>query len=192
MSIIPPASGEPAQARLRAGEQDLAAFLADVGCATPLAAKEAAQAHRDATQAVALLAAQLEAACPEDAALDIGAGLESLRGALALETRPGASASPDIGAAGAEDVDAAWQTARTAEREAEGRRQAALDTLQEAQIASVKLTGQVERTAGDVSRLGEQLTAPLDAMDAAALPATNGRASCRESGVSVRVEPRGR
>src|SRR3546814_15992958 len=109
MSIIPPASGEPAQARLRAAEQDLAAFLADVGCATPLAAKEAAQAHRDATQAVALLAAQLEAACPEDAALDIGAGLESLPGALALETRPGARASPDLGPARAGAVRAAWQ-----------------------------------------------------------------------------------
>src|SRR3546814_14945215 len=121
MSIIPPASGEPAQARLRAAEQDLAAFLADVGCATPLAAKEAAQAHRDATQAVTLLAAQLEAACPEDAALDIGAGLASLRGALASETRPGAHAPPDLGAAGAEEVQAAWQAARPADREAESR-----------------------------------------------------------------------
>lgn len=181
VSVMPPASGEPAQARLRAAEQDLAAFLANVGCATPLAAKEAAQAHRDDTQAVVLLAAQLEAACPEDAALDIGAGLEILRGALASETRPGASASPGIGAAEAEDVDGAWQTARTAEREAEGRRQAALDTLQEAQIASVKLTGQVERTAGDVSRLGEQLTADLDAMDDAALTAALDAAKTEES-----------
>ncbi|MCW0199817.1 AAA family ATPase [Sphingopyxis sp.] len=181
VSVMPPASGEPAQARLRAAEQDLAAFLANVGCATPLAAKEAAQAHRDDTQAVVMLAAQLEAACPEDATLDIGAGLEILRGALASETRPGASASPGIGAAGAEDVDGAWQTARTAEREAEGRRQAALDTLQEAQIASVKLTGQVERTAGDVSRLGEQLTADLDAMDDAALTAALDAAKTEES-----------
>lgn len=169
VSVTPPASGEPAQARLRAAEQDLAAFLADVGCATPLAAKEAAQAHRDATQASALLAAQLEAACPEDAALGIGAGLEFLRGALASETRP--SVTPDDGAAGAEDVDNAWQTARTAEREAEGRRQAALDTLQEAQITNVKLTSQVERTAAEVSRLGEQLTADLEAMDDDALAA---------------------
>ena len=181
VSVMPPASGEPAQARLRAAEQDLAAFLANVGCATPLAAKEAAQAHRDDTQAVVLLAAQLEAACPEDAALDIGAGLEILRGALASETRPGASASPGIGAAGAEDVDGAWQTARTTEREAEGRRQAALDTLQEAQIASVKLTGQVERPAGDVSGLGEQLTADLDAMDDAALTAALDAARTEES-----------
>jgi energy-coupling factor transporter ATP-binding protein EcfA2 len=165
VSVTPPASGEPAQARLRAAEQDLAAFLADVGCATPLAAKEAAQMHRDATQAAALLAAQLEAACPEDAALDIGAGIESLRGALASETRPGASATPDDGASGTEDVDNAWQTARTAEREAEGRRQAALDMLQEAQLTNVKLTSQVERTAAEVSRLGEQLTADLEAMD---------------------------
>ena len=171
VSVTPPASGEPAQARLRAAEQDLAAFLADVGCATPLAAKEAAQTHRDASQASALLAAQLEAACPDDAALGIGAGLESLRGALASETRPCASATPDDGAAGAEDVDNAWQTARTAEREAEGRRQAALDTLQEAQITNVKLTSQVERTAAEVSRLGEQLTADLEAMDDDALAA---------------------
>lgn len=171
VSVTPPASGEPAQARLRAAEQDLTAFLADVGCAKPLAAKEAAQAHRDATQATALLAAQLEAACPEDAALGIGAGLESLRGALASETRPVASITPDDGAAGAEDVDDAWQTARTAEREAEGRRQAALDTLQEAQITNVKLTGQVERTGAEVSRLGEQLAADLDAIDDDALAA---------------------
>lgn len=181
VSVIPPASGEPAQARLRAAEQDLAAFLADVSCTTPLAAKEAAQEHRDATQAVVLLAAQLAAACPADAALDIGAGLESLRGVLASETRPGASALPDKGAAEAENVDGAWQTARTAEREAEGRRQAALDTLQEAQIASVKLTGQVERTAGDMSRLGEQLAADLDAMDDAALNAALDAAKTEEA-----------
>jgi len=180
VSVTPPASGEPAQARLRAAEQDLAAFLANVGCATPLAAKEAAQAHRDATQAAALLAAQLEGACPEDAALDIGAGLESLRGALASETRPGASASP-AASAEAENVDRAWQTARTAEREAEGRRQAALDTLQEAQIANVKLSGQVERTTADVSRLVEQLTADLDAMDDAALTAALDAAKTQEA-----------
>lgn len=180
VSVTPPASGESAQARLRAAEQDLAAFLADVGCATPLAAKEAAQAHRDATQAAALLAAQLESACPEDAALDIGAGLESLRGALASETRPGASASP-AAPAGAEEVDGAWQTARTAEREAEGRRQAALDTLQEAQIANVKLSGQVERTTVDVSRLVEQLTADLEAMDDAALTAALDAAKTQEA-----------
>lgn len=171
VSVTPPASGEPAQATLRAAELDLAAFLADVGCATPLAAKEAAQAHREATQASALLEAQLKTACPEDSALGIGAGLEALRGALASETRPIASATPDDGAAGAEDVDNAWETARTAEREVEGRRQAALDTLQEAQITNVKLTSQVERTAAEVSRLGEQLTADLEAMDDDALAA---------------------
>lgn len=169
VSITPPASGQPAQARLRAAEQDLAAFLADVGCATPLAAKEAAQAHRDATQATALLVAQLEAACPEDAALDISAGVESLRGTLASETRP--SATPDECATGAEDVDDEWQTARAAERMAEGRRQAVLDTLQEAQITNVMLTSQVERTAAEVSRLGEQLTADLEAIDDDALAA---------------------
>ena len=181
VSVTPPASGEPAHARLRAAEQDLAAFLADVGCATPLAAKEAAQAHRDATQATALLSAQLEAACPEDAALDIGAGLESLRGALASESRPDSSATQNDSADGAEDGEDAWQTARTAEREAEGRRQAALDTLQEAQITKVKLTGQVERTAAEVSRLAEQLTADLDAMDDEALVASLKAAKTEEA-----------
>src|SRR3546814_13026941 len=77
MSIIPPASGEPAQARLRAAEQDLAAFLADVGCATPLAAKEAAQAHRDATQAVALVPAHHEAHRTTEAAPAIGPRFDS-------------------------------------------------------------------------------------------------------------------
>src|SRR3546814_12570758 len=105
MSIIPPASGEPAQARLRAAEPDLAAFLADVGCATPLAAKEAAQAHRDAPQAVALLAAQLAAPCPEAAAPDLRAGLESRPGAPAPATGPGPSASPHTRAAGAQGVE---------------------------------------------------------------------------------------
>lgn len=181
VSVTPPASGAPAQARLRAAEQDLAAFLADVTCATPLAAKETAQAHRDATQAVLLLAAQLEAACPEDTSLGIAAGLESLRGALASEARPEAGVPPESGTDSEEDVDGAWQTARAAEREAEGRRQAALDALQEAQITSVKLAGQIERTMAEVSRLGEQLIADIEALGDAALAAALDAARTEEA-----------
>ncbi len=181
VSVTPPASGEPAQARLRAAQQDLAAFLADVTCATPLAAKEAAQAHQDAKHAVALLAAQLEATCPEDTSLGIGAGLEALRGALASQARPKTGAPPERDTDSAKDADEVWQTARATEREAEGRRQAALDALQEAQITSVKLIGQVERTTAELSRLREQLTANIEALDDAALAAALDAAKTKEA-----------
>jgi hypothetical protein len=87
VAITPPASGAPAQARLRAIDQDLAAFLADVGCADAIAAKDAARARVEATQAVSLLTAQLAASCPADSELGIAQGLDAL-GALAAEERP--------------------------------------------------------------------------------------------------------
>src|SRR5690606_31333393 len=109
VSVMPPASGEAAQARLRAAEQDLGAFLAEVGYDTPLAAKEAAEAYRESEQEAARLAAQLEATCPEDAALGIAAGLEALRGTLASETRPGAIAAQKDSDDYAESIEDAWQ-----------------------------------------------------------------------------------
>lgn len=170
VSVTPPASGEPARARLRAAEQNLDAFLADVGCANPNEAKEAARARVEATQAVALLTAQLATSCPEDTVLGIAAGLDPLRGALAVEDRPSVQvpvAASDEQSEG--DVDRVWQTARTTESEAEGRRQAALETLQEAQLAQVRLTGNVERAAAEASRLNDQLAIDIDAMADAAL-----------------------
>ncbi|MCP3475686.1 AAA family ATPase [Bradyrhizobium sp. CCGUVB1N3] len=180
VTVTPPASGAPAQARLRAVEQDLAAFLAEVGCTDTITAKETARARVEATQAVSVLSARLAASCPEDPELGIAAGLDSLRGALAATDRP-AQLAEDGTDRTEGDFEEAWRAARTAEREAEGRRQAALETLQEAQLAHVRLAGQVERAVADVSRLGDQLATELEAFDDIALGAALAAAKATEA-----------
>ncbi|SDH44005.1 DNA repair exonuclease SbcCD ATPase subunit [Bradyrhizobium sp. Rc2d] len=180
VAVLPPASGAPAQARLRAAEQDLAAFLADVCCADTMTARKAARVRVEAAQAASLLSAQLAASCPEDLELGIAAGLDPLRGALAAEERPS-----EITGDGTDridgNIDEAWQAARTAEHEAEGRRQAALETLQEAQLSNVRLAGQLERAAAEVSRLDDQLATELEALDDSALGAALADAKAAEA-----------
>lgn len=180
VAVTPPASGAPAQARLRAVEQDLAAFLAEVGCTDTITAKETARARVEATQAVSVLSARLAASCPEDPELGIVAGLDSLRGALAAIDQP-TQLAEDGTDRREDDFEKAWRAARTAEREAEGRRQAALDALQEAQLAHVRLTGQVERAVADVSRFGAQLATELEAFDDIALGAALAAAKATEA-----------
>lgn len=160
--VEPPASGEAALAALRACEQDLTDFLVALGADNTAAVRDAARVRARAADAAARLAAQLAATCPADATLGIGTGLEALRGALAAETRPTASlpeaASPDP----AFDPEANWQGVRSAEREAEGRRQAALDALQAARLEEVRLAGQVERANAEARRLADDLAAELE------------------------------
>jgi hypothetical protein len=180
--VTPPASGAPAQARLRAAEQDLAAFLTDVCCADAITAKDAARARVEAAQAVSLLSAQLATSCPKDSELGIAPGLDPLRGALAAEERPIHDVRAGDGADRPDgDLEEAWQAVRAAERAAEGRREAALETWREVQLANVRLSTQLERAAADVARLGTQLMNDLESLDDAALGATVAEAKAAEA-----------
>ncbi len=162
--VEPPAGGEAALAALRAAEQDLAGFLAQVGHATTEDARAAARMRSRMEQSEQALAARLAAACPADPMLKVAAGLKALRGALAGETRPDASEMADAGVTPGEDVEARWEVARTAERTAQGRREAAVDALRAAELAEVRLAGHVARAVGEHQRLSAELVAELAAL----------------------------
>lgn len=160
VTVEPPMGGEAAQAGLRAAEQDLAAFLAEVGYSTPFQARAAGRLRLQTEQAVQGLAARLEGACVADPELGIAAGLDALRGLLAAERRP-AAAQAGEGTSAEEEPLAAWESAQEAEREAEGRRQAAVETLQAAELEEVRFAGLVDRAAADRQRLAADLEADL-------------------------------
>jgi DNA repair exonuclease SbcCD ATPase subunit len=162
--VEPPAGGEAALAALRAAEQDLAGFLAQVGEATVEEARAAARRRSREEQREQALAARLAAACPADPVLRVAPGLKALRGALAGETRPDATALTEAGGAAGQDVEARWDAARTAERTAQGRREAAVDALRNAELAEARLASHVERAAAEQQRLGAELTAELAAL----------------------------
>ena len=162
--VEPPAGGEAASATLRAAEQDLAGFLAQVGQATAEEARTAARVRSRMEQSEQTLAARLAAACPADPALKLAAGLKALRGALAGETRPDAGVTTDAGLTPGEDAEARWEVARTAERAAQGRREAAVDSLRAAELAEVRLAGHVARATAEHQRLESELTAELAAL----------------------------
>jgi hypothetical protein len=163
VTVEPPLGGEAAQAALRAAEQDLSGFLAGAGFSTAAEARAAARARANAETAAAGLFAQLSAACPADPALGVAVGLEALRGALAGEERSPTS-EPAAGDQAADDPEARWDSAQTAERDAEGRRQAAVETLRLAELEEVRLAGHLERAATDRQRLADDLAADLNGL----------------------------
>lgn len=179
--VEPPPSGEAALAALRAREQDLTDFLAALGADNTATAREAARARVRAEDTIGRLAAQLSATCPSDAALGIGAGLEALRGALAVETRPAALLPEAASSDPAFDPEAKWQAVRSAEREAEGRRQAVLDALQAARLEEVRLAGQVERADSEARRLADDLAAELEGLSDEELAAQLAEAKTQEA-----------
>ncbi|MFZ5730904.1 MAG: AAA family ATPase [Pseudomonadota bacterium] len=170
--IEPPATGELAQARLRAAEQDLQSFLERVGHASVTDARAAARKRNQAAQQAASLAVRLDAECAPDAGLEIGSGLEALRGFLAAQARPeeGAAAA-DSGQASLEELEAAYQAARAAERDAEVRRQGTLDALQAAQLEEVRRASIASAANAEEERMTLQLKAEEDAITDAALEA---------------------
>ncbi|SEH15085.1 DNA repair exonuclease SbcCD ATPase subunit [Sphingopyxis sp. YR583] len=183
VAITPPASGEPAQARLRAAEQDLASFLGKMRCHDAEAAREAGRKREEASQAISRLEAQLDASCPEDSVLDIAAGLDALRGSLATESLPKVD---DAEAQSQDDeLDVIWTNARTAVSDAEGRREAALQTLQDAQKENVRLGSDSERAAADLQRLKDQLRIDLEQVDDEKLGADLAEAKSEEGRATV-------
>jgi energy-coupling factor transporter ATP-binding protein EcfA2 len=161
VTVEPPAGGEAALAALRAAEQDLAGFLAQVGHATAEGARAAARLRSRLEQSEQALAARLAAACPADPMLKVAAGLKALRGALAGETRPAPDATPDAGMTHGEDAELRWERARTAERTAQGRREAAVEALHAAVLTEARLTGHVARATAEHQRLADELAAEL-------------------------------
>jgi len=162
--VEPPAGSEATLAALRAAEQDLAGFLAQVGHATAEEARAAARARARMEQSEQTLAARLAGACPADPMLKMPAGLEALRGALAGEARPDACDMPEAAVASGEHAEARWDAARTAERTAQGRREAAVDALRVAELAEVRLASQVSRATAEHHRLESDLAADLAAL----------------------------
>jgi len=180
--IEPPATGEPAQARLRAAEQDLQSLLERVGHASVAEGRAAARTRSQAAQHAASFAVRLEAECAPDPGLEIGFGLEALRGFLAAQARPAEGAvAADGDQTTVEDLEAAYQTARAAERDAEVRRQATLDALQAAQLEEVRRASIASAADAEVERLALQLRAEEDAVADAALEAALAAAAAAEA-----------
>jgi energy-coupling factor transporter ATP-binding protein EcfA2 len=159
-TIIPPASGETALARLRAAERDLADCLKTVGHPSAAEARLAARRRDDQAREAEALAARLISECPADAVLQITPGLEALRAALA-GTLPPAPEALDLAQlqSAADQAEAQYQQARTMEEQAVGRREAALNALQKAQLSEVKLAGLANQAAAEVDRLSQLLAA---------------------------------
>lgn len=180
--IEPPATGEPAHARLRAAEQDLHSFLERVGHASVAGARAAARTRNQAAQQVASIAVRLDAECAPDAALEIGPGLEALRGFLAAQARPEeAGAAAEGGEASLEELEAAYQAARAAECDAEVRRQNSLDALQAAQLEEVRRASIASAAKAEEERLALQIKEDQNLTGDAALEAELAAAAAAEA-----------
>lgn len=154
MTVVPPASGETALARLKAAEQDLGGFLKKAGHADVAAARMAARAREDHQRDAKDLTERLARECPADTVLGIAAGLGALRGALSGKTRPEPqSADPTELRKAAEAAETEYQAARTEEQKSVGRREAALEALQKAQLKDAELAGLTRQAAAEVDRL---------------------------------------
>jgi hypothetical protein len=168
VTVEPPLGGEAAQAAMRAAVGDLNAYLAAVSVATVAEARSQARRRALAEQVVETLTRRLADSCPSDAVLGLGAGLDALRGFLALEVRPerdAPSAAPPVEA----QDDERWETARSRERAAEGRREAAVLALRKAEAEDIRQTVAVERAQADVERLAADLMGDIDGQDDEAL-----------------------
>ena len=169
VTVHPAVGSAAALAALQAAQQDLTSFLRRVGYATPSDARAAARTRSQTEQTVQRLAVQLASACPADPALKIAAGIEPLRLALGHEARPQDDAAATRATASDEELQASWDTARTAERDAEGRRDMAIETLGRAEVAEVQWAGRLAAIDADRKRLGAALSRELEAMSDEAL-----------------------
>ena len=136
--VEPPAGGEAAQAALRAAEQDLAGFLAQVGRRRPNEARAAARVRSRMEQSEQTLAARLAAACPADPALKVAARVEGLarracrRDPARRERDAGRRPDARRGCGGS------LGGGPHGGAHGEGRREAAVDALRAAELADVR------------------------------------------------------
>jgi hypothetical protein len=169
ITVHPAVGSEATLAKAQAAEQDLASFLARAGYATPAEARAASRARTQAEQLVQRLLLQLASTCPADPALKVAAGIEPLRLALSSEARPQGGVPPRHENESDADHQVAWETARTAERETEGRRDAVIDALRTAELQEVRSAGRLSGIEAEKARLAADLARELEAMSDDAL-----------------------
>ncbi|WOB78516.1 AAA family ATPase [Brevundimonas nasdae] len=168
VTVEPPLGGQAAQAAMRAAVDDLNAFLAGNSVATVAEARSQARRRAQAEQVVDTLTRRLADSCPPDSVLGLGTGLDALRGFLVQEERPETGAASAAPSGEAED-DERWETARSSERAAEGRREAAVQALRKAEAEDIRQTAAVERAQADVERLASDLKDDTEGLDDEAL-----------------------
>ena len=91
--------------------------------------------------------------------------LTPCRGALSGEKPPPKEKSAEAESGGGEDFLAQRDGARDAVQAAEGRREAALDTLRRAETTEVRSTAAVTQCVSEQSRLGADLDAEVSGLD---------------------------
>lgn len=168
IAIAPPASGESAKAELEAAIRDRDNALARMGLGNVTEARDRARERVAAEQAAATLRAQIAAICTADAALNIAAGFEALRDALARHRRPPADGAAETQHSGARS-ESDFQTLRGQERAAEARRQAASEALNAAERQKIQYASDLARATAEETRLQVELDAEIAAMDDVAL-----------------------
>jgi DNA repair exonuclease SbcCD ATPase subunit len=152
--VITPASGIAAAADLRAAESEMKVQLAQSG-QSDLAAARLANRRRTALAGdIKNLRERVLADCPADPVLGIDAGFDALRAFLAGESRTidDASGSDELA-----EAEAAWTRARSDERAAQGRRDAAGAMLRDADAASARSAAAAEAAGATVAQLTRQL-----------------------------------
>lgn len=163
VTVEPPASGDIADARWRAAEQELAAALQRLGHTTVQDVRAAVRARREVEQACDSLRARLNAECAADPELGLAAGLDALRGWLSTQERPPEDPEgPEQVEVRHRQSDELFQTTRAIEAQARARHDAALAALQAAQLEELRVTQAVTTTAGEAGRLETELKQDLD------------------------------
>ncbi|MCI3132054.1 AAA family ATPase [Phenylobacterium aquaticum] len=155
---VSPASSVAAQAAHRRATEDLGAALDRAGVASLDAARAAADQRRAAADRLKELEIRLETLCAADTGLDLEAGLDALRGALAGVDRPptppqAAGGPPDISG----DAEGAAVRARMTERAAAEARDAAGEALKAAELRGQTLSA----ASRDLKVRQDQLAAEL-------------------------------
>lgn len=184
ITVAPPATGESARAKLEGAVRDRDNALIRMGVDSLAEARNRAHSRGTAEQTAATLRAQVAAICTADAPLNIAAGFEALRDAMARHQRPAAVVAAD------HDVsqplsEREFQDLRGEERAAEARRQATNDAVNAAERQKIQVASDLARETAEESRLQAELDTELSTLDDVALAAASTAAREEEARVLV-------
>ncbi|ESQ87921.1 hypothetical protein ABAC460_17165 [Asticcacaulis sp. AC460] len=168
ITIEPPQGGESALLALGAAESDMSSLLRELDVANLAEAHLSARSRQDLERKHDELNARLQYACPADAELQIAEGLDALRGALSALERPDSKLFADVGTDDTKEIQA-YEDAQSALAGAEGRREAAQKTLQEAEIAEARISGDMVPTQNDIDRLSTEARSEISELSEIAL-----------------------
>jgi hypothetical protein len=185
ISVEPPPTGDSAQSKLRAAEQDRDDKLVRLGIETVAEARAKARERAAAVQAAATLKSQLTAICTADTGLGIVAGFEALRDNLANQSCPEISLPTTAENRDEALSESAFQDLRGQERAAEAGRQAALTALQATELKKVEYAADLAGEINEEVRLKDELAAETVEMDDAALSVTVAASQEEESRLLV-------